>query len=483
MTITQDLLKPSSECFSAIHALLGLLLVALGLPALAAPAPVGRLWRAFPRSVWPGRLLSVVALAWSSLWLMAMPLGPLVFLRRALPVLFLVAVVAVWFLCDELLSCRAVGGLLVLVPTVMLSSAQWHPSPLRYVALVVAYLFAVAGMFLVAQPYHLRDVLFWCAASPARTRLGGAILALLGLALLTAASAPSPAPATVVLECGDLRAEVAPAWAGRLMFFGRKDGRNVLWTNPDAASAPPDANGNPVWKNVGGEKTWVGSQKKGWRGFVGQAEGSVWPPPAWFDSEPLRVVSADTTNVILRSDAHACGDWVVALERCLTLWPDRLVLRQRLLPEAVGAAGPDPLPDDIRRLWSITQVPRPEFVLLRPCGAARHVEEEGVPAPVPCGTAGWKRIDIASMTRVGKMAADGDALVAPLADGTGWLQIEQTAPSRFLEAIVAPGRAMVYASSPEYTPSPYAELEFAAYGPDAEQTLVLTLHGIRDFVP
>ena len=30
---------------------------------------------------------------------------------------------------------------------------------------------------------------------------------------------------------------------------------------------------------------------------------------------------------------------------------------------------------------------------------------------------------------------------------------------------------MVFASSPDYRPTPYAELEFAAYGPDAEQTL------------
>lgn len=187
MTITQDMLKPAAEHFALVNATIGLVLLLLGVPALAAPAPVGRLWRAYPRSVWPGRVLSVIALAWSALWLMAMPLGPLVFLRRYMLILFVVAVLAVWFLCDELLSCRAVGGLLVLVPSIMLSSAQWHPSPLRYIALVIAYLFAVAGMFLVAQPYHLRNILFWCAGSPSRIRLGGAIPTLLGLALLVAA--------------------------------------------------------------------------------------------------------------------------------------------------------------------------------------------------------------------------------------------------------------------------------------------------------
>jgi hypothetical protein len=186
-TITQDLLKPGVAQYPAICQIFGILLLALGLPALAAPRPVGALWRRFPRSVWPGRILAVVALAWSALWLMAMPLGPLVILRKYMTILLLVAILAVWFLCEELLSCRAVGALLALSPTLLLSAAQWHTSPLRYIPLVEGYLFAIAGMFVIAQPYHLRDVLHWCAATPGKTRLGGIALVLLGALLLAAA--------------------------------------------------------------------------------------------------------------------------------------------------------------------------------------------------------------------------------------------------------------------------------------------------------
>lgn len=186
-TITQDLLKPGAESFSAICSVFGVLLLVLAAPALAVPRKAAEWNRAFPRSVWPGRLLSVVALVWSALWLMAMPLGPLVILRKYMAVLLVVSIAAVWFLCEELLSCRAVGGLLALSPTLLLSTAQWHPSPYRYIPLVVGYLFAIAGMFVIAQPYHLRDVLHWCAATPGRTRLGGAVLALLGALLLAAA--------------------------------------------------------------------------------------------------------------------------------------------------------------------------------------------------------------------------------------------------------------------------------------------------------
>ena len=172
---------------AALCAAVGAALAAIGLPALAAPRRVAPLWRAFPRSVWPGRILAAVALAWSALWLRAMPLGPVTFLREWLVPLYLVAVPAVWFLCDELLSCRAVGALLALLPSAMLPAAQWHPSPWRYVPLVAGYLFAIPAMFVIAQPWLLRDLLHWGAASAARTRLVGAAVAALALALAGAA--------------------------------------------------------------------------------------------------------------------------------------------------------------------------------------------------------------------------------------------------------------------------------------------------------
>lgn len=293
---------------------------------------------------------------------------------------------------------------------------------------------------------------------------------------MTAQIVPVRASAAVpvVLENNSIRAEIVPAWAGRLMFFGKKGGENVLWTNPGAENATVDAQGRPLWKNVGGEKTWVGSQGAGWRLFAGVESGSVWPPPAWFDSAPMRVVKANPTNLVLRTELHAGGDWVVALQREFDLSGDRLVIRQSLLSEAFGALGREPAPDDVRRLWSVAQIPRPEFVEMRLCGAGRHEKTEEIPEPVPGSNPGWVRVDIAKMVRNGKICADGDALAVP-AVGGGWFRIDQTAPRKFLDAINKPGRAMVFASAVDFDPTPYVELEFAAYGPDAEQTLVLTL--------
>ena len=296
----------------------------------------------------------------------------------------------------------------------------------------------------------------------------------MALALVPAAAladAADPPPDSIVLSNAALRAEIVPAWAGRLMFIGRPGGTNAFWTQPEAAGFTVDGNGNPVWKNVGGEKTWVGSQGRGWRAFAGKESGSVWPPPAWFDSEPMEVVSADSTRVVLRTAAHRGGDWAVALERSFALEADALVMRQRLIPESVGAVGPEVVPDDDRRLWSVSQIPRPDRVFLHLVGEGRHDRNGVMPAPVPTGRPGWAAIDVGSMSGDGKLMADGDRLAVPLPDGSGWLVLSQTAPARHLSAFETPGRAMVFASSPDYRPTPYAELEFAAYGPDAEQTL------------
>ena len=189
LTISQDLLKLGPEQFATTCTVAGTVFLALSAAPLAAPRPVGRMWRRFPRSVWPGRILSVVALAWAALWLLAMPLGPFAVIREPMPILLVVAIAAVWYLCEELLSCRAIGGILVLVPTLLLSAAQWHGSAWRLVPLVVGYLFAVAGMFFIAKPYLLRDALFFLAESPVRTRLAGALSAVVGALFLVAAYA------------------------------------------------------------------------------------------------------------------------------------------------------------------------------------------------------------------------------------------------------------------------------------------------------
>jgi hypothetical protein len=104
--------------------------------------------------------------------------------RQFLWILTPVSILAICVLVDELLSCRALGAILVLLPSVMLSSAQWHPSPWRYVMLELAYVFALIGMVAIAQPFRLRDIILWFSKTPRRLRVTASANALLALLLV-----------------------------------------------------------------------------------------------------------------------------------------------------------------------------------------------------------------------------------------------------------------------------------------------------------
>ncbi len=284
-------------------------------------------------------------------------------------------------------------------------------------------------------------------------------------------------PAPLRMRCGPMSATVVPAWGGRLMELSRDGGANALWTDPAAVTNGLDSAGRQIWKNVGGEKTWVGSQGPGWRGF--NPDGKVWPPPSWFDSAPLSVVHSDATNVLLRSGFHESHGWRVALEREFTLHSDRLVVEERLFPEADGSAGPAAVTNDDRRVWSVTQIPFVSCVAVRQTGEGRWKINRNCPDPAPRGDGTrWADIDISDCGKNGHIVMDGDALAAPLADGSGrWLLIEQTAAPRHLGSFAIPSRAIMYTTGPDsqHSKLPYIELEFVALGADARQTLVMRI--------
>ena len=163
-----DVLRPGTYYLSAIAGGIGIAALLVSITAFLLPDGCLAFYRRFPRSVWPGRILTVLCFVWAACWLYVMPLGPVSFLQSLLPYLTPVAIVAVWFCLGDLLSCRAVGGLMVLLPTPMLSAAQWHPSGWRYAVIVLAYAMAIFGMFVVAMPYLLRDLMTWCTRSKPR---------------------------------------------------------------------------------------------------------------------------------------------------------------------------------------------------------------------------------------------------------------------------------------------------------------------------
>ena len=164
--------------------LLGLICVLTGASVVAAPATFARLYNALPRSVAAGRILSAIAWAWAGYALWTMQLDFLVPFKKFLPVAVLVCIPLTWFWLDNLLTCRALGGILVLFPYELLHTARVHPSAWRLVIISFAYLCIVKGMILLLYPWKMRQVIVWVTQRPALFRLGGVLSVLLGLFLI-----------------------------------------------------------------------------------------------------------------------------------------------------------------------------------------------------------------------------------------------------------------------------------------------------------
>jgi hypothetical protein len=134
----------------------GAVFAVTGLVCVLMPGRARAWMRAFPRSRSAGWFFTAVDLLWSAWLLYVTPLGRFDEYKPALLVLAPIAFVLVVWLMDELLAPRALGGLLLLLPSPMLDAARWHASTLRLVPVVLAYVFVLAGIVLVLSPYRFR---------------------------------------------------------------------------------------------------------------------------------------------------------------------------------------------------------------------------------------------------------------------------------------------------------------------------------------
>jgi hypothetical protein len=159
-------------------------LVLTQLPAALRPERYQRVASAFPRNEWAGWILCAVALSWTALIVLHAPLGRFEEWKPALYFVAPGAFVLMVFFLDELLAPRALGGLLLLVANPVLNIARWHPSNLRLVVTVVAYLLVVAGILLVLSPYRFRQATEWSCASRGRCRAVGTVGVALGTVLV-----------------------------------------------------------------------------------------------------------------------------------------------------------------------------------------------------------------------------------------------------------------------------------------------------------
>lgn len=158
--------------------LLGLLGVGVGVILCGFPAAARRGLDAFPRSRWPGWGLTAVAVFWVAWVIQHAALGRFEGLKPFVPVAAVALFAAVVYFLDELLSPRALGALLLLVANPILMGVRWAESSWRYVPVVIAYAWVVAGCGLLLHPWLFRKIglRFWKTDTVLR-RLGWVKLA------------------------------------------------------------------------------------------------------------------------------------------------------------------------------------------------------------------------------------------------------------------------------------------------------------------
>lgn len=166
--------------------LLGGLGLVAGAAGLRFPSALRTGLLAFPRSKWPGWILTAICLFWIS-WVMShAALGRFEPLKPLIPVFAVLAFGAIVWLLDELLSPRALGGLLLLVANPLLNGVRWADSAWRFVPALIAYAWVVAGCALMLHPWLFRKLAERWLRSDRAVRLAGWGKALAGAVLLAA---------------------------------------------------------------------------------------------------------------------------------------------------------------------------------------------------------------------------------------------------------------------------------------------------------
>jgi hypothetical protein len=133
--------------------LTGVILIGLYLWLWRAPRSADKALRAFPRSVWPARLLALVSVVWFGLNLQQVDLGGFNPAKRALIVLVPLGYFLLIRYLSDLLAVRGLCALVLLGAKPVLTFARWHGTPASLALVIFWYLLILKAMFLMVYPH------------------------------------------------------------------------------------------------------------------------------------------------------------------------------------------------------------------------------------------------------------------------------------------------------------------------------------------
>jgi hypothetical protein len=123
-------------------------------------------------------------------------------------------------------------------------------------------------------------------------------------------------PRAYVLTNGNVEVVAVPE-VGRVMQFHFVDEDPVFWENPTLQGKTPDPNSKD-WQNFGGDKSWPAPQAE-WPKLIGRE----WPPPAAFDSKPVKAETHDGVIELINPIEPAYG---IRVRRTISLDPHRPIM-------------------------------------------------------------------------------------------------------------------------------------------------------------
>ena len=260
------------------------------------------------------------------------------------------------------------------------------------------------------------------------------------------------------LTNGTVNLVIVPSLGGRIMRYGYTGGgRNVLWTNPDADTAPsaiPSATmptTRPKSTNYGGDKAWPWPQDE-WPRLIGRR----YPPPHEADQAVYKSRLIGSHGVRLESPPIASHGARIVREILLDPVGTRVTIVTRL--QLATSDRPPPS----MAAWSITQIPGNAklFARLLPGGETKPM--------APAATAATTRpvndrvITIhPPVPRAAKLGLDADVLAAAMGS-TLFVQRSPTAAATNQRGYRATERAQIFCQKASGSTPQYVELEFTS---------------------
>ncbi len=141
--------------------LLGLAITIKHLVALVAPGPLKAFAQTFPRSLFWGKLLFVIAWIWTFFLVLTTDLGEFSSLRNSILGGVVIGGGLFGWLVPNFLPVRSLGFIALLAARPLLELTFLQSGTLAFLLAFLAYLWVITGLFCVGMPYLLRDFITW----------------------------------------------------------------------------------------------------------------------------------------------------------------------------------------------------------------------------------------------------------------------------------------------------------------------------------